>query len=89
MSARRDPYLRYFSSHRPTDDQGTRSAVLVVFDDESAHTHFLRVAWEEMRATGGTVSYMETVNALGTLGRAWHEPAEWQSPQALPPNNSN
>ena len=40
MSARLAPYLRYYSSHRPTDDHGTRPSVLVVFDDEIAHTHF-------------------------------------------------
>ena len=47
MSDRLAPYLRYFSSHRPTDDHGTRPAVLVVFDDDIARTHFLRVAREE------------------------------------------
>ena len=55
MSERLAPYLRYFSSHRPVDDHGTRPSVLVVFDDEIAHTHFLRVAREEMRAEGVTV----------------------------------
>ena len=54
MSDRLAPYLRYFFSHRPTDDHGVRPAVLVVFDDEIARTHFLRVAREEMRAVGGT-----------------------------------
>ena len=38
MSERLAPYLRYFSSHRPTDDHGTRPAVLVVFDDDIART---------------------------------------------------
>ena len=36
MSARLAPYLRYFSSHRPTDDHGVRPAVLIVFDDDIA-----------------------------------------------------
>ena len=89
MSERLAPYLRYFSSHRPTDDHGTRPSVLVVFDDEIAHTHFLRVAREEMRAEGVTVplwvSHREAIDALGPLGRAWRTPAEWESPQALPP----
>ena len=44
MAARLAPYLRYYSSHRPTDDHGAQPFVLVVFDDELAHTHFLRVA---------------------------------------------
>ena len=53
MSDRLAPYLRYYSSHRPIDDHGVRPAVLVVFDDEIAQTHFLRVAREEMRAEQG------------------------------------
>ena len=88
MSDRLAPYLRYFSSHRPTDDHGVRPSVLVVFDDEIAQTHFLRVAREEMRAEGVTVplwvSHREAVDALGPLGRAWRSPADPQSPQALP-----
>ena len=89
MSERLAPYLRYYSSHRPVDDHGTRPSVLVVFDDEIAHTHFLRVAREEMRAEGVTVplwvSHKEAIDALGPLGRAWRTPREWESPQALPP----
>ena len=89
MSDRLAPYLRYFSSHRPTDDHGVRSAVLVVFDDDIAATHFLRVAREEMRADGVTVplwvSHREAIDALGPLGRAWRAPTDWESPQALPP----
>ena len=52
MLARLAPYLRYYSSHRPTDDHGARPAVLIVFDD-IVQTHFLRLAREEMRAEGG------------------------------------
>ena len=89
MSARLAPYLRYYSSHRPTDDHGTRPSVLVVFDDEIAQTHFLRVAREEMRAEGVTVplwvSHREAIDALGPLGHAGRAPGEWNSPQALPP----
>ena len=89
MSDRLAPYLRYFSSHRPTDDHGVRPAVLVVFDDDIAATHFLRVAREEMRADGVTVplwvSHREAIDALGPLGRAWRAPTDWESPQALPP----
>ncbi len=88
MSDRLAPYLRYYSSHRPTDDHGTRPAVLVVFDDEIAHTHFLRVAREEMRAEQVTVplwvSHRGAIDALGPLGRAWRTPTGWESPQALP-----
>ena len=88
MSDRLAPYLRYYSSHRPIDDHGVRPAVLVVFDDEIAQTHFLRVAREEMRAEGVTVplwvSHREAVDTLGPLGRAWRAPAEPGAPQALP-----
>ena len=88
MSERLAPYLRYYSSLRPIDDHGARPDVLIVFDDDIAATHFLRVAREEMR-TGGVgvplwVSHREAIDALGPLGRAWLTPADWQSPQALP-----
>ena len=43
MAQRLAPYLRYYSSHRPTDDHGIRPAVLVVFDGDIAATHFLRL----------------------------------------------
>ncbi len=90
MSDRLAPYLRYYSSHRPLDDHGVRPAVLVVFDDEIAQTHFLRVAREEMRAEGVAVplwvSHKGAIDALGPLGRAWRSPGEWGSPQALPPS---
>ena len=91
MSARLAPYLRYYSSHRPTDDHGARPSVLVVFDDGIAATHFLRVAREEMRAERVTVplwvSHREAIDALGPLGSAWRTPGRWESLQALPPMN--
>ena len=78
MSERLAPYLRYYSSHRPTDDHGARPAVLVVFDDDTAATGFLRVAREETRAADGTlplwVSHRRAVDALGPLGHAWRSP---------------
>ena len=52
MAARIAPYLRYYSSRRPTDDHGVQPSVLVVFEDEIAQTHFLRVARDEMARTG-------------------------------------
>ena len=89
MSERLAPYLRYYSSHRPTDDHGVRPDVLVVFEDEIAATHFLRVAREEMQAKGVTiplwVSHGAAIGELGPLGRAWRTPAHWQVPLALPP----
>ena len=78
MAARIAPYLRYYSSHRPTDDHGARPAVLVVFDDDLAATHFLRVAREEMRRTGVNVplrvSHRGALTKAGPLGRAWRTP---------------
>ena len=88
MSQRIAPYLRYYSSHRPVDDHGSRPAVLVVFDDEIAHTHFLRVARDEMQAKGVAVplwvSHREAIEALGPLGRAWRTPGNWESTHSLP-----
>ena len=89
MSERLAPYLRYFSSHRPTDDHGTRPSVLIVFDDEIVQTHFLRLARDEMQARGVAVplwvSHRAAIEQLGPLGRAWRAPDDWQSPQAMPP----
>ena len=89
MSERLAPYLRYYSSHRPTDDHGTRPSVLIVFDDEIAHTHFLRLAQEEMQARGVAVplwvSHRTAIEQLGPLGRAWRAPGGWDPPQAMPP----
>ena len=78
MAARIAPYLRYYSSQRPTDDHGIRPAVLVVFEDEIAQTHFLRVAWEEMARTRVNVplrvSHRSLLERVGPLGRAWRVP---------------
>ena len=72
------PYLRYYSSHRPTDDHGARPDVLIVFDDDIARTHFLRLAREEMQARGVAVplwvSHRAAIQELGPLGRAWRTP---------------
>ena len=87
MSARLAPYLRYFSSHRPTDDHGERPSVLVVFDDEIAAVHFLRIALDEMDITRVKVplwvSHRADVDALGPLGRAWRRPGDPEPAQPL------
>ena len=44
MAQRLAPYLRYYSTPTPTDDHGVRPDVLVVFDDDIAAGHFLRLA---------------------------------------------
>ena len=82
MAARIAPYLRYYSSHRPADDHGVKPAVLVVFDDDIAAGHFLRVAQQEMdRARVSVplrVSHRDALAALGPLGRAWRAPGDWE-----------
>ncbi len=87
MSQRLAPYLRYYSSHRPTDDNGVRPAVLVVFDDDTAATHFLRLAREETARRKATlplwVSHGAAISALGPLGRAWRTPGDWEPAHLL------
>ena len=77
MADRIAPYLRYYSTHRPTDDHGSRPIVLVVFEDEIAQTHFLRVARDEMARTGVNVplrvSHRSLLERMGPLGRVWSE----------------
>ena len=78
MAARLAPYLRYYSSHRPTDDHGARPSVLVVFLEDLAATHFLRVALQEMVRTRTPlpllVSHRDLLEREGPLGRAWLVP---------------
>ena len=80
MASRLAPYLRYYSSQRPTDDHGVQPVVLVVFEDEIAQAHFLRVARKEMARVGVSlplfVSHREMLEREGPLGRAWLRPAE-------------
>ena len=89
MATRIAPYLRYYLSHSPIDDHGTRPSVLIVFDDDIAATNFLRVARDEMDRAGVSVplwvSHRGAIEQLGPLGRAWRAPDDWQSPQAMPP----
>ena len=86
MAARLAPYLRYYStrSHRPIDDHGATPYVLVVFDDDIAQTHFLRVAQQEMDRLGTAfpllVSNRDLVEREGPLGRAWLVPGGGHNP---------
>ena len=88
MAQRLAPYLRYYASHRPTDDHGIRPAVLVVFDGDIAATHFLALAEREMERAGVKVplwvSHREAIASLGPMGRAWLTPGDWE-PDRLPP----
>ena len=91
MAERLAPYLRYYSTHRPTDDHGARPAVLVVFQEDLAATHFLRVAAEEMVRTRTVlpllVSHRDLLEREGPLGRAWLAPGGGLEP--VRPVNEN
>ena len=88
MAQRLAPYLRYYSSHRPTDDHGIRPDVLVVFDGDIAATHFLALAEREMTRAGVKVplwvSHREAIDALGPMGRAWLTPGDWEPDRLTP-----
>ena len=89
MAARLAPYLRYYSTHRPTDDHGVCPAVLVVFHEEMAATHFMRVAVEEMARSRTPlpllVSHRGLLDREGPLGSAWLAPAsDWRPEFPLP-----
>ena len=88
MAARLAPYLRYYSSHQPTDDHGASPRVLVVFDDPIAAGHFLRVAMEEIERARVEiplrVSHKSAIAGLGPLGKAWRAPGGWETAQPFP-----
>ena len=87
MAARIAPYLRYYAANRPLDDHGVAPAVLVVFDDDIAAGHFLRLAGDEMRRTGVKVplrvSHKAVLERLGPLGTTWQAPGSWEPARAL------
>ena len=82
MAARIAPYLRYYSTHRPTDDHGAQPSLLVVFDDDVAETHFLRIAKEEMDTAKVQVPLFvaprNLLEKVGPLGPAWRTPDRWE-----------
>ena len=75
MLARLAPYLRYYEGHRPTDDHGTQPAVFVLFDDQLAATHFLRIAQTAMSRARVLaplqVSDRKLLEQNGPLGPIW------------------
>ncbi len=83
MRARLAPYLRYYSTHRPADDHGVVPVVLVVFEDELAATHFLRLAAEEMQRA--RVELPLRVSDRGTLERSSPLGPVWSAPERLAP----
>ena len=88
MAARLAPYLRYYATRQPTDDHGASPTVLVVFDDDIAAGHFLRVAMQEMKrarvAVPLRVSHRAAVADLGPLGEAWRTPGGWEPARPFP-----
>ena len=82
MAARLAPYLRYYANRRPLDDHGQAPVALVVFDDELAASHFLRVAREEMERAGVEVplwvSHKAALERQGPLARAWQTEDRWE-----------
>ena len=88
MAARLAPYLRYYSSHRPTDDHGAQPAVLVVFGDDIAATNFLRVARKETTRARVEMPLLVSHEGLlareGPLGRAWRTSDGWEAVRPLP-----
>ncbi len=82
MASRIAPYLRYYAASRPLDDHGVSPAVLVVFDDDLAASHFLRLADREMRRAGVRVplwvSHKAALERLGPLGAAWLRPGSFR-----------
>ena len=87
MAARIAPYLRYYAANRPLDDHGAIPTVLVVFDDEIAAGHFLRVAGDEMKRAGVRVplwvSHRNALERLGPLGTAWQVLGSWEPARAI------
>ena len=78
MAQRLAPYLRYYASHRPTDDHETRPDVLVVFDSDIASTHFLALAEREMARAGvGVPLWVSHREASSPWGR-------WEGPGSRP-----
>ena len=88
MAARIAPYLRYYATRRPLDDHGVVPLVLVVFDDDLAAGHFLRVAGDEMRRARVKVplwvSHRNALERSGPLGTGGRGPACGNGPRLLP-----
>ena len=88
MTRRLAPYLRYYSTQGPADDHGTAPAVLVVFDDPIAATHFLFLAEREIPAADVhlplLVAHRQELEDRGPLGWAWRAPGRWEPVNPLP-----
>ncbi len=86
MAARLAPYLRYYATGRPLEDHGLLPRVLVVFEDELAADHFLRIAAEAVARAEVPLPLLVTdrrrLQEHGPLGRAWRS-IEHRAPRGL------
>ena len=75
MAARLAPYLRYYATGRPLEDHGLLPRVLVVFEDELAADHFLRIASDAVARAEVPLPLLVSdrlrLEHHGPLGRAW------------------
>ena len=75
MRDRLAPYLRYYSTRRPLEDHGVIPSVLVVFEDELAADHFLKVARHELARAHVDlplfVSCKADISRWGPLASIW------------------
>ena len=87
IASRLVPYLRYYDSGRHIDDHGAMPSVLVVFKEELAAGHFLRVARREMGRAGMEVpfrvSHRSAQQGVGPLGPAWRSTDTVQQAHAV------
>ena len=78
MAARLAPYLRYYATREPVDDNVAEPVVLMVFDDEVVEARFLVVVRREVARNRVRVplyvSNKERLDAEGPLGAAWRVP---------------
>ena len=69
-------------THNEEQYHGAQPAVLVVFDDDVAETHFLRIAKEEMDTAKVQVPLFvaprNLLERVGPLGPAWRTPDRWE-----------
>ncbi|MYA02058.1 MAG: hypothetical protein F4Y35_09750 [Chloroflexi bacterium] len=86
MAARLAPYLRYYATARPIEDHGLLPRVLVVFEDELAADHFLRIAADAVARAEVPLPLLVSdrlrLEQHGPLGRAWRS-IEHRAPRGL------
>ena len=86
MAARLAPYLRYYATGRPLEDHGLLPRVLVVFEDQLAADHFLRIASDAVARAEVPLPLLVSdrlrLETYGPLGRAWRS-IEHRAPRGL------